>query len=171
MLYEMRMLYDIHTLGVLKIELTGSQLDQVEKTGAQGISRIVGQGRGAGDQQGKSMDRHQLCSFPATIRGSLVQISRRDTSEPTNGGHSDDFLLRVGPRSSCESCSHRPHITTTANRLAEHMATERKQTRSDSGQPHSLGLELTLSLKIHGTCWPRSKYRQAGKLRSAVLVV
>ena len=36
------MLYDIHTLGVMKIELTGSQLDQVEKTGAQGSPESLG---------------------------------------------------------------------------------------------------------------------------------
>lgn len=46
----MRMLCDIHTFGVLKIELTGSQLDQVEKTGTPGVREIVGRGRGAGDQ-------------------------------------------------------------------------------------------------------------------------
>ena len=51
------------------------------------------------------------------------------SSEPTNGGYSDDSLLRVGLRSSCESCSHRPHITTTANRLAEHIA--RANTQSE----------------------------------------
>jgi hypothetical protein len=35
---------------------------------------MVGQGRGAGDQQGKSMDRQQLCSFPATLRESSCKF-------------------------------------------------------------------------------------------------
>jgi hypothetical protein len=37
------MLYGIHTLGVLKIELMGSQLDQVEKTGGLGdlVNRLA----------------------------------------------------------------------------------------------------------------------------------
>lgn len=39
------MLYDIHTLGVLKIELTGSQLDQVERTGPQESDESLGKRR------------------------------------------------------------------------------------------------------------------------------